>query len=132
MKSNCRKCTTSDGSGLTTIIAGNDLHDLISGTAGMDDLVSNDNIFPINGLAERWAPSLWQRITEEGEMYNTYKTSDGDLFYMVNNFYNSQDIADYQALGGDILPNDGVVVRKDYLDAYCSYMTAQDPSWTDA
>lgn len=132
VKINFRKATTSDGSELTTIIAGNDLPDLISVTAGMDDLVSNDKIFPINGLAERWAPSLWQRITEEGEMYNTYKTSDGDLFYMVNNFYNSQDIADYQALGEDILPNDGVVVRKDYLDAYCSYMKAQDSSWTDA
>ena len=80
VKINFRKATTSDGSELTTIIAGNDLPDLISVMAGMDDLVSNDKIFPINGLAERWAPSLWQRITEEGEMYNTYKTSDGDLF----------------------------------------------------
>lgn len=132
IKINFRKATTGDGTELTTMIAGNDLTDLVSVTAGMDDLVSGDDVFPINGLAERWAPSLWRRITEEGEMYNTYKDSDGNLFYMVNNFYNTGEVEDYRELGGDLLPNDGIVVRKDYLEAFCNYKKSQDASWTDA
>ena len=132
IKINFRKATTWDGSELTTMIAGNDLTDLVSVTAGMDDLVSWEDVFPINGLAERWAPSLWRRITEEGEMYNTYKDADGNLFYMVNNFYNTGEVEDYRELGGDLLPNDGIVVRKDYLEAFCNYKKSQDASWTDA
>lgn len=132
IKINFRKATTGDGSELTTMIAGNDLTDLVSVTAGMDDLVSGEDVFPINGLAERWAPSLWRRITEEGEMYNTYKDADGNLFYMVNNFYNTEEVEDYRELGGDLLPNDGIVVRKDYLEAFCNYKKSQDASWTDA
>ena len=132
IKINFRKATTGDGSELTTMIAGNDLTDLVSVTAGMDDLVSGEDVFPINGLAERWAPSLWRRITEEGEMYNTYKDADGNLFYMVNNFYNTGEVEDYRELGGDLLPNDGIVVRKDYLEAFCNYKKSQDASWTDA
>ncbi len=132
IKINFRKATTGDGSELTTMIAGNDLTDLVSVTAGMDDLVSGEDVFPINGLAERWAPSLWRRITEEGEMYNTYKDADGNLFYMVNNFYNTGEVKDYRELGGDLLPNDGIVVRKDYLEAFCNYKKSQDASWTDA
>ncbi len=132
IKINFKKATTGDGSELTTMIAGNDLPDLVSVTAGMDDLVGGGKIFPINGLAERWAPSLWKRITDEGEMYNTYKDSDENLFYIVNNFYNSEEMASYRELGGDILPNDGIVVRKDYLEAFCEYKKQQNPSWKDA
>ena len=132
VKINFRKATTGDGSELTTMIAGNDLPDLVSVTAGMDNLVNGAKVFPINGLAERWAPSLWRRIMEEGEMYNTYKDADDELFYIVNNFYNSEEMEDYRELGGDILPNDGIVVRKDYLDAFCTYKKSQNPDWTDA
>ena len=99
VKINFRKATTGDGSELTTMIAGNDLPDLVSVTAGMDNLVNGAKVFPINGLAERWAPSLWRRIMEEGEMYNTYKDADDELFYIVNNFYNSEEMEDYRETG---------------------------------
>ena len=117
---------------LTNLINGNDLPDLVSVTAGMDDLVNSGKIFPINGLAERWAPSLWRRVEEEGEMYASYQDSEGDLYYLVNNFYNSGEMEEYRKLGGNILPNDGIVVRKDYLEAFCNYKKSQDASWTDA
>lgn len=129
---NFRRASSSTGEELTNYINGNNLPDLVSVTAGMDDLAGSGRIFPINGLAERWAPSLWRRITEEGEMYNTYKDSDENLFYMVNNFYNSEELEAYRQLGGDILPNDGIVVRKDYLDAYCAHKKEENPSWEDA
>lgn len=132
VKINFKKATTSDGTELTTMISGNALPDLVSVTAGMYDLINNGSVFPINGLAERWAPSLWQRITDEGEMYNTYKDSEGDLYFIVNNFYNTEEMESYREIGGDILPNDGVVVRKDYLDAFCAYKKAADPNWKDA
>lgn len=132
VKINFQKAMTSDGTELTTMIAGNDLPDLVSVTAGMYDLINNKNVFPINGLAERWAPSLWRRVTEEGEMYNAYKDADGDLFFLVNNFYNTGEMEEYRKLGGDILPNDGVVVRKDYLEAFIAHKKAENPDWTDA
>ena len=132
VKINFKKATTGTGEELANMIAGNDLPDVVSVTAGMDDLVSSGKIFPINGLADRWAPSLWRRIGEEGEMYNTYKNAKDELFYIVNNFYNSEEIASYRELGGDILPNDGIVVRKDYLEAFCAHKKAEDPAWEDA
>lgn len=129
---NFKKATTGDGTELTTMIAGNDLPDLVSMTTGMDDLVGSKKVFPINELASRWAPSLWRRVTEEGEMYNTYKDAEDDLYYVVNNFYNSEEMEDYRALGEDLLPNDGIVVRKDYLEAFCAHKKEQDASWVDA
>lgn len=47
VKINFRKATTGDGSELTTMIAGNDLPDLVSVTAGMDNLVNGAKVFPI-------------------------------------------------------------------------------------
>ena len=126
-----RKALSGDGTELTTMVAGNQLPDLVSVTSGMYDLIKEKSIFPINGLAERWAPSLMRRIKAEGEMYTTYKDANDDLYFIVNNFYNSKEIEEYREIGGNILPNDGVVVRKDYLDAFCAYKKSKDASWTD-
>ena len=128
---NFRQATSGTGEELTNLINGNDLPDLVSVTAGMDDLVNSGKIFPINGLAERWAPSLWRRVEEEGEMYAAYKDSEGDLYYLVNNFYNSGEMEEYRKLGGNILPNDGIVVRKDYLKAFCEHKKSENPAWED-
>lgn len=128
---NFRQATSGTGEELTNLINGNDLPDLVSVTAGMDDLVNSGKIFPINGLAERWAPSLWRRVEEEGEMYAAYKDSEDDLYYLVNNFYNSGEMEEYRKLGGNILPNDGIVVRKDYLKAFCEHKKSENPAWED-
>ena len=131
VKVNFRKSTSGSGEELTNMIAGNDLPDVVSVISGMDDLVSGGKIFPINGLAERWAPSLLRRLNEEGEMYNVYKDSNNDLYYLVNSFYNSKELEEYRQLGGYVLANDSVVVRKDYLNAYCEHMKAENPGWQD-
>lgn len=132
VKINFRKATTSDGTELTTMIAGNDLPDILSVTSGMYNLIKDESIYPINGLAERWAPSLNRRLAEDPEMRNTYMQSDGNLYFLMNNFYSTEQLANYAQLDGYMLPNDGIVVRKDYLNAYITYKKADDGSWTDA
>ena len=84
-----RKATTNDGTELSTMIAGNDLPDIISLTSGMFELIDDGIIFPINGLADRWAPSLMRRIKENTEYYNATKRADGNIYYIKNNYYST-------------------------------------------
>ncbi len=133
VKINFKKATTSDGSELTTMIAGNDLPDILSVTSGMYDLINDKKIFPINGLAERWAPSLNRRLKEDPEMKDTYTNpADDNLYFLMNNFYSSKQLDEYAEVDGHILPNDGIVVRKDYLKAYIEHMKGEKSAWTDA
>ena len=126
-----RKATTNDGTELSTMIAGNDLPDILSLTSGMFELIDNGTIFPITGLAERWAPSLLRRLKSNTEYYNSSMRADGEIYYLKNNYYAQVDIDDYAKMGGYLVPNQSIIVRKDYLKAYIEHKKSEDPTWED-
>lgn len=130
VKINFRRATTNDGTELTTMIAGGDLPDIISVKSGMYDLINEGVIFPIQGLAERWAPSLLKRLENDEEMVEMYKYKDNKIYFLPQNFYSTADVEEYAKLGYYMLPAAAVLARKDYLDAFIAYKQSLDSTWT--
>ncbi len=107
------------GSQLNALIASDKLPDVV--TVNCSSLVQRQlseegYLYPIQGLAERWAPSLLPRIDEE--ICDYFAASDGYLYGLPNNFYTHADLDAYWKQGGLINCNGGLVVRKDYLEWY--------------
>lgn len=121
---------TNDNQELSTMIAGDELPDVIT----IGDLRTRVQLgeegyaYAIDKLAESYAPSLLNRISEEHKRY--YSGSDGHLYGLASNFYNDADIAEYEDnIGGHQFMNYDVIVRKDYLNAYIAHKKAQDVSF---
>ena len=121
----------SDGSELSTMIAGDRLPDVITITdySTRVQLAEEGYVYSISKLAEYYAPSLEARMSDE--LVNYYSASDGDVYGLANNFYTDADIEEYQQSGGNILTNYAIVVRKDYLNAYLAYKHSVDPSFNE-
>jgi len=120
---------TDDHSEINTMIAGNKLPDVIS----IDDaslrvmLAEEGYMYPIDWLAKGYAPSMLKNVPQEHWDY--YKSTDGHTYAVASNFYQDADIAEFKELGGKQFANGGLVVRKDWLNDYIAYRTAQDPSF---
>ncbi len=128
VKINFKKATSSDGTEIATKIAGNNLPDVISikaNTTLKNELAKEQNCYPIQELASKWAPSLLKRLREDEEMTNYYEYSDGYIYGIPNNFYMTRDVEIYKESGGSLVSTGAVLVRKDYLDAYHEHMRAQ-------
>lgn len=131
VKVNFSTALNSDGSELNTMIAGDRLPDVITITdySTRVQLAEEGYVYSISKLAEYYAPSLLKNMSNE--LKNYYSASDGEVYGMANNFYTDDDIEEYQATGGSVLPNYAVVVRKDYLNAYLSYKKSVDPNFDE-
>ena len=135
VKINFKKATSSDGSEISTKIAGNNLPDVISikaNTTLKNELAKEQNCYPIQELASKWAPSLLKRLREDEEMTNYYQYSDGYIYGIPNNFYMTRDVEIYKQSGNSLVSTGAVLVRKDYLDAYHAYMQEQNPNFDPA
>ncbi len=117
-----------DGTELSTMIAGK-LTDVITITdaATRTQLAKEGYAYAIDKLADRYAPTLLSRISNE--QLNFYKEADGHSYGLANNFYNDADIAEYTKSGNQILPNYAILVRKDMLNAYLDYKKGINPSF---
>ena len=109
-----------DGTKLSTMIASGKLPDVITLGAGSDtrlQLGEDDYTFPIEKLAEKYAPSLLKRIDQDVLSY--FKQSDGYIHCLPNHFYTQSDLKAYEEQEGrKLLSNGALLCRKDYLDAY--------------
>lgn len=114
---------------LNTMIAGNKLPDVISidNTSLRVQLSEEGYCYAINKLAESYAPSLLKRISQEHWDY--YKASDGNTYCLASNFYNDEDIAEFKDLGGEQYANGGLLVRKDWLNAYIEHKKGENASF---
>lgn len=131
VKINFTTALNSDGSELSTMIAGGRLPDVITITdySTRVQLAEEGYVYSLSKLSEYYAPSLLTRMSDE--LVNYYAGSDGDVYGLANNFYNDEDIQEFADTGGSILPNYAVVVREDYLNAYLDYKHSEDPSFDE-
>lgn len=121
------------GSMLSTMIAGNNLPDVISVGAGSEErfnLPLQGYVYPIDDLAEKYAPTLLNRIDKD--IRSCFVQKDGKIYGLPNQFYTTDDMNAYkQQEGSTIISNGALVARKDWLEEYISYKKSQDSSWTD-
>lgn len=131
VKVNFVKATTNDGTELATMMSNNTLYDIITITdySSRVQLADEGYVYPIDELAKRYAPTLLSRITDDFVDY--YAAADGHIYGLANNYYSDADIAEYKDLGGNILCNNAIVARKDYLEAYLEYKHSQDPDFDE-
>ncbi|MDD6994637.1 MAG: hypothetical protein SPH68_00175 [Candidatus Borkfalkiaceae bacterium] len=114
---------------LNTMIAGGKLPDIIT-TDNLPlrvQLAEEGYCYAINKLAESYAPSLLNRISQEHMDY--YKSSDGNTYCVAHNFYNDADVAEFKEMGGEQYANGGLLVRKDWLNAYLDYKKKENPAF---
>ena len=126
--------STADGSKLSTLISGNKLPDVISIAANQADRIQlaeeEGYMYSMNDLAERWAPSLLNRL--DPELVSLYSASDGKLYGIPQYFYSIEALTDMQTVNSSYCSNGAIVARKDYLDAYHEYKRSEDPNFDPA
>ena len=109
-----------DGAQLSTMISGNKLPDVITVGAGSEEavqLATEGYAYPIQTLAEKYAPSLMTRIDQQ--ILNWYSVADGNIYGLPNHSYTDADMEAYAAQEGIKLNSNGaLIVRKDYLEQY--------------
>lgn len=113
-----RKPVNDDGSELSGYIMNNTLPDVITITdySTIVQLGENGYVYPLQKLAEKYAPSMLARIPEE---MVSFWGDDEDLIYgWPANFYSDADLESLDAIGSSLMSNYAVLVRKDYLEAY--------------
>ncbi len=121
-----------DGQMLNTLISGNKLPDVITLNRNSSErilLAEQGQIYSINGLSQRWAPRLINRIDQE--IIDYYAASNGKLYGLPNQYTTESDLQEYEDMGGQLLSNGAVVVREDYLNDYIAYKKSINPSWQD-
>ena len=109
-----------DGAQLSTMISGNKLPDVITVGAGSEEAIQLANegyAYPIQTLAEKYAPSLLNRIDQQ--IINWYSVADGNIYGLPNHSYTDADMEAYAEQEGIKLNSNGaLIVRKDYLEQY--------------
>lgn len=121
------------GSQLNTLIASGNLPDIITvnhGTALRVQLQDEGYVYPLQGLAQRYAPSLLNRVDDEIMAY--FDGGEGIIYGLPNHYYTYDDLNTYKEITNMTLnSNGGIVARKDYLDAYIDYKKTLNPDWND-
>lgn len=104
-----------DGQYLSNLISSGSLPDVVTTsayTSTKDRLASQNYIYSIDGLAERWAPTLVDRIEDDIHAY--YELSDGNIYGLPSHSYSEEYITEDYSYG----PNGGFLVRKDLYEWY--------------
>lgn len=109
-----------DGAQLSTMISGNKLPDVITVVAGSEEatqLANEGYVYPIQTLAEKYAPSLLNRIDQQ--IIDWYSVADGNIYGLPNHAYTDADMDAYSDQEGIKLNSNGaLIVREDYLNQY--------------
>lgn len=112
---------TDDGQKLATMVAGEDLPDVISvPTANAKTLASlaqQGYVYDINTLADRWAPTLYDHLPQD--VLDWWAYGNGKTYGIPNHYYSYEDVPE-----GQLQPNGGMMVRKDIFDAWQAHVEA--------
>ena len=108
-----------DGTKLSTMIAGNQLPDVISiptsSTRIISSLAQQGYVYDINTLAQKWAPSLYEHLPQD--VWDWWAFGNGKTYGIPNHYYSYDDIPE----GEQLQPNGGMMVRQDIFDAWQAY-----------
>ena len=108
-----------DGTKLSTMIAGNQLPDVISiptsSTRIISSLAQQGYVYDINTLAQKWAPSLYEHLPKD--VWDWWAFGNGKTYGIPNHYYSYEDIPQ----GEQLQPNGGMMVREDIFDAWQAY-----------
>lgn len=121
-----------DGTMLTTILNSEKMPDLITINANNTTRVQIQEegyVYPLNGLAERWAPTLFNNWDEE--INYVYSGSDNLLYGIPSLYYTDADIAAFAPQGNVLNATDGFIANKKMLDWYTSTYPEEDPTKPD-
>lgn len=113
-----RNPITDDGSELSTMISVGNLPDIItiSDYTTRIQLAEEKYVYPLQTLAEKYAPTLLDRIPQE--MVDYYCDENGLIYGYPANFYRDDDLQELKELGGSVMGNYAIVVREDWLNEY--------------
>lgn len=108
-----------DGQKLTTMIAGDELPDVISIPTSsfkeISSLAQQGYVYDINTLAEKWAPTLYKHLPED--VWKWWEFGNGKTYGVPNHYYSYEDVPE----GEQLQPNGGMMVRQDIFDAWQTY-----------
>lgn len=113
------------GQMLQMMIAGDNLPDVITIDAGSENVVKlakEGYVWPLDVLAEHWAPTLNERVEDDIRAY--YEMGDGHLYCLPSLAYSEK----YVDKDTKFDPNGGLLVRKDWYEWYISQPDAKDIS----
>ncbi len=116
------------GQMLATMIAGDTLPDVVSVkayTPAPSQLANERYVWPIDMLAEKWAPSLLDRI--EPDIFDSFKLSNNHLYGLPACAYSNK----YVTPEDKWAPNGAMVVRKDWYEWYESQSDKKDITTPD-
>jgi len=127
---NFQRALRDDGTELSTYIAGT-MPDVITITdyTTRVQLAEEGYVYSLSQLAKDFAPTLLDRIP--AEEYEYYSGSDGELYGLANNSYDSNDIAEFEGSGNSLISNYAILVKQDYLNAYLEYKHNLDPNYDE-
>lgn len=111
------------GQMLLTMIAGDNLPDVVTLQAGSDTVVKlakEGYVWPLDVLAEHWAPTLNGRVQDDMRAY--FEMDDGHLYCLPGIYYSD----DYIDENVKFDSNGGLLVRKDWYEWYVSQPDAKD------
>ena len=110
---------TDSGEQLAGMIASGDLPDIITVNGWWDSekraltnqLAMEGYLWSYNDLIDQYAPSMWDEIRMD--MFNWHAESDGKTYLLQNYSYGVMDLE----AGERLMPNGGIIVRKDLWEA---------------
>ncbi|MDE7158065.1 MAG: extracellular solute-binding protein, partial [Clostridiales bacterium] len=111
------------GQMLQMMIAGDKLPDVVTIQADSDNVVKlakEGYVWPLDTLAEHWAPTLNDRVEEDIRAY--FEMGDGHLYCLPGNAYSDKYIDEDTKFDS----NGGLLVRKDWYEWYIAQPNAKD------
>lgn len=125
--------SNNDPQAIRTMIAANTLPDVVCVSTGSSHrfrLPLDGYVYPIDTLAEKYAPSLLDRI--DPSIRQCYEMSDGKMYAFPSHFYTDSDTSSYkQQEGQTIISNGALMVRRDLVSEYIATKQTRDPNWND-
>ncbi len=119
---------TDDGIMLNSLISGEMLPDLVSvdaNTTTYNNLALKGYVYPLQDLAQRWAPRMFEHIDEE--IVDYYEIGE-KLYGIPNLFYTENNLREVEKQGTVLGSNGGIFVRKDWLDWYENEYPSANPT----
>lgn len=111
------------GQMLQTMIAGDNLPDLITVAAESENVVKLANegyVWPLDTLAQHWAPTLNERVEDDVRAY--YEMNDGHLYCLPSLAYSDKYVSEDTKFDS----NGGLLIRKDWYEWYIARPDAKD------
>jgi len=122
------KPVTDDGVQLNSLITGNMLPDVVTISASTNqyqNLAIKGYVYPLNELANRWAPEMFEHIDSE---ITSYYGIGGNMYGIPNLYYTDNNLQEVEDQGTFLGTNGGIFARKDYLDWYLKAYPDADPT----